>query len=99
MRLFVDDTRKFPERGYECCRYVKDAKLLLSIIEFDHISLDYSLFGDETCMEILEYMKENDIFVPHINIHSNNIIGKERMKKFCEEHFPKTKLTMIELPK
>lgn len=99
MRLFVDDTRKFPEQGYECCRDVKYAKIFLDIIQFDHISLDYSLSGDETGMDILVYMHENNIFVPHINIHSNNIIGKERMKEYCEEHFPNSKFTMHELPK
>ena len=99
MRLFVDDTRKFPEQGYECCRDVKYAKIFLDIIQFDHISLDYSLSGDETGMDILVYMHENNIFVPHINIHSNNIIGKDRMKQYCTEHFPNSKLTMHEIPK
>ena len=99
MRLFVDDTRKFPAQGYECCRDVKYSRIFLDIIQFDHISLDYSLSGDETGMDILVYMHENNIFVPHINIHSNNIIGKERMQRYCEEHFPNSKLTMHELPK
>ena len=38
MKLFVDDTRDFPYEGYECCRDVKTATLLLSIMEFDFIS-------------------------------------------------------------
>lgn len=42
MKLFVDDTRKFAERGYGCFRNVKDANLFLDIFQFDHFSFDYS---------------------------------------------------------
>lgn len=99
MRLFVDDTRKFPERGYECCRTVKHAIVFLDIIQFDHISLDYSMADGETGMDILNYIKDNDIFVPTINIHSNNIFGKEQMREFCEANFPNSRITMNMLPK
>ena len=98
MKLFVDDTRDFPYEGYECCRDVKTATLLLSIMEFDFISLDYSLAG-ETGLDILEWMCENGIEVPHINIHSTNILGRERMRDYCEAFLPDTMLTMNMLPK
>ena len=99
MKLFLDDSREFPSAGYECCRDSKTAILLMSIMKFDFISLDYSLGGDDTGMEVLVWMKQNNVFVPHINIHSNNIFGMEKMKKFCEENFPNSKLTMNTLPK
>ena len=95
MRLFVDDTRPFPPQGYECCRDYNSAILLLSIIPFEHISLDYSLGHDcPTGLDILLWMAEHHVFVPEINIHSNHIIGREKMKTFCEEHFPQSKVTM-----
>ncbi len=98
-RLFVDDSRNFPSNGYECCSTVGEAILLLDIIPFDYITLDYTLANHETCMEILIYMKENNIFVPNINIHSNNIFGREEMRKYCKKNFPNSKLTMNMLPK
>lgn len=41
MRLFVDDTRPFPASGFQCCWDSKSAKLLLSVMTFDFITLDY----------------------------------------------------------
>ncbi len=99
-RLFVDDTREFPKCGYECCRDADSAIILLSIMDFEHISLDYSL--GQNCkngLDILIWMKDNNIFVPEINIHSNHIIGMERMYSYCKENFPNSKVTMRTLPK
>lgn len=53
MKLFLDDTREFPKWGYECCRDSKTAIILLSIMEFEFITLDYSLGGNDTGMEVL----------------------------------------------
>ncbi len=94
MRLFVDDTREFPKVGYECVRDADSAILLLSIIPFDHISLDYTLGHDcKNGLDILIWMKEHDVYVPEINIHSNHIFGVEKMRKYCEENFPNTTVT------
>ncbi len=100
MKLFVDDTREFPKWGYECCRDAASAKLFLSIMNFEFISLDYSLGTNcETGLDILIWMKEYNIFIPEINIHSNHIIGMERMREYCKENFPNSKITMRTLPK
>jgi hypothetical protein len=99
VRLFVDDTREFPN-GYQCCRDANTAILMLSAMKFEHISLDYSLGKDrKTGLDILIWMKENNVFVPEINIHSNNIIGVEKMRKYCDENFPDSKITEYTLPK
>ncbi len=100
MRLFVDDTRDFPKWGYECCRDADTAILLLSIMEFEHISLDYSLGSNcKNGLDILIWMHDNNIFVPEINIHSNHIFGRESMYEYCKENFPNSKITMRMLPK
>lgn len=98
-KLFLDDSRKFPSAGYECCRSSKVAILLLSIMDFEFITLDYSLGNGDTGMNVLLWMKENNVFVPHINIHSNHIFGRRRMQEFCEENFPDSRITMNMLPK
>lgn len=94
MRLFVDDKRDFPKHGYECCRDADTAILLLSVMRFDHISLDYDLGNDKSGLDILMRMKEKNIFVPEINIHSDHITGREQMYNFCKENFPKSTITM-----
>ena len=35
MRLFVDDTREFPN-GYQCCRDANTAILMLSAMKFEY---------------------------------------------------------------
>ncbi len=100
MKLFVDDTRKYPTGGYNCCRSAEQAKQLMKYMDFDHISLDYDLgHNKETGLDILIWMKENDIHVPVINIHSNHIIGKERMREYAEANFPDSRITMNMLMK
>lgn len=94
MRLFVDDRRPFPPAGYECCRSAHTAKLLLSVMRFESVTLDYSLGqGEETGLDILIFMKENNIFVPSINIHSNNVTGRQEMLEYAEDNFPDSSIT------
>lgn len=94
MRLFVDDTREFPKSGYECVRDAQSAIQLLSVLKFEHISLDYDLgYGCMNGLDILVWMRDHHVFVPSINIHSSHIFGVGRMKRFCEENFPNTELT------
>ena len=100
MKLFVDDTREFPEWGYECCRDAENAILLLSFLSFDYISLDYSLgMNCKSGLDILMWMKDNHIFVPEINIHSNHIEGREKMYLYCKENFHNSKVTRKIFPK
>ena len=98
-KLFVDDTRDFPKVGFECCRDAHVAKVHMTIMEFAYISLDYSLGrGCENGLDILIWMKENNIFVPEINIHSNHLIGRELMYDYCKENFPDSVVTKHMLP-
>lgn len=93
-KLFVDDRRPMPKTGYDVhCQDVASAKLMLSVMTFDGISLDYNLGEGGTGLEILEFMKEKGISFPHINIHSDNIIGRELMTEFCGKHFPDSEVT------
>ena len=99
MRLFVDDSRPFPSGGYECCRDPEQAKLLLSVLPFDHVSLDYDLgYGKETGYDLLVWMDENNIRPAHINIHSTHFFGRKRMMDYAEQHFPGSELTAVMLP-
>lgn len=88
-KLFVDDTRTPPERGFDCAEDYDGAVTLLKFFKYDFITLDYSL-GSESPngLEILKFMHSNKIYPAHLNIHSNHIEGRELMRKFAEENFP-----------
>ena len=93
-KLFVDDHRPMPKTGYDLhCQDVASAKLMLSVMTFDGISRDYNLGEGGTGLEILEFMYEKGITFPCINIHSDHIIGRERMTEFCGKRFPDTVVT------
>lgn len=93
-KLFVDDRRPMPKTGYDVkCQDVASAKLMLTVMTFDGISLDYNLGEGGTGLEILEFMKEKGITFPRINIHSDNIIGRELMTEFCGKYFPESEVT------
>jgi len=95
MKLFVDDTREFPKAGYQCCRTAADAKMLLRLMKFDVISLDYNLGkNQETGLDILVWMKENGAFVPEIIIHSNNVRRIEEMVEYTRHNFPESQVTI-----
>lgn len=99
MKLFLDDSRDFPETGFECCRDAKTAMLFLSVMKFDFISLDYSLEDELTGLDVLIYMKKRGITVSHINIHSNNIEGIKSMREYCKKNFPESVITTNALDK
>ena len=87
MKLFVDDLRPYPE-GYECCRTYDDAVLLLSILtNIETVNLDFDLGTPKTGLDILIYMKENDIHPKEIIVHSSHPEGVKMMEKYIKEHF------------
>lgn len=95
MKLFIDDLRKIPDGGYQCCRDAESAFLLLSHMKFEHISIDYCLGeNSKNGLDILKWMKENNVYAESINIHSDHEVGKELMREFCEKNFPDTTVTM-----
>lgn len=95
MKLFLDDARERPQGGFECARDAATAKFFLRNMKFDFITLDYSLGkGEETGLDVLIWMKENNITVPIINIHSDHSVGREQMRAYCQENFSESKVTM-----
>lgn len=100
MKLFVDDTRKPPERGFECAEDYDGAVFFLRYLEFEFVTLDYSLSDSPNGLEILKFMHENKKYPKHLNIHSNHIEGREIMRRYAEENFPSdVKITMNMLDK
>lgn len=57
------------------------------------ISLDYNLGTVKTGYDVLVYMKENNIEIQHINIHSNHILGVPKMREYAWKNFPDVDIT------
>lgn len=89
LKLFVDDLRKFPspEFYYNCVRSYDECVTWLTFYkELDVINLDYEL-GGKTGLDILIYMKENDVHVNKIIVHSTHAEGVRKMEKYIKENF------------
>lgn len=94
MKIILDDRRPFPDGPYNCVRTFEECIELIRLFRnIDFISLDYDLGGGETGYDVLVYMKENEIEVKHINIHSDHSLGVPRMREYVWEHFPSVSLT------
>lgn len=92
MKLFVDDTRDFPP-GTNAVRDYDSAISMLKlndIFKFDFVSLDYTLGGGYTGLDILKFMHQNKIYPHRINIHSNNVEGRREMISYVHENFPES---------
>lgn len=104
MKLFLDDTRDFPTGFDFYCRDTDTAKAFLSTIEITYASFDYNLSAtcEESGLDLLKWIAKNSkrIHIPEaINVHSDNILGKDDMVEFVKRNFPNTKITSITLKK
>ncbi|MBQ8965200.1 cyclic-phosphate processing receiver domain-containing protein [Ruminococcus sp.] len=94
LKLFADDARPLPA-GYECVRSYDDCLMYYRLFgDFSFVSLDYDLGDGHTGLDILIWIKNNGKKPAHINIHSDHPEGKKLMRKFAEENFPDSVITM-----
>ncbi len=95
MKIVLDDRRDIPSNSpYNLVRtYDECVEMIRLFRKISYISLDYNLGTVKTGYDVLVYMKENNIEVKHINIHSNHILGVPKMQNYAWEHFPGVELT------
>lgn len=95
MKIILDDQRYVPSNSpYNLVRTYADCVDMLRLFRhISYISLDYNLGSVKTGYDVLVYMKENDIQVKHINIHSNHVLGVPKMQAYVWENFPDVELT------
>lgn len=89
MKLFVDDRREQP-KGFNCAVDYDSAVMLLRLLDFNFVTLDYDLGDGKTGLDILKYMHENGKYPEHLNIHSDHSVGRQEMRRYAEENFPET---------
>lgn len=69
----------------------------MEIIDFPFVSLDYDLSDIYTGYDILVWMKENEYFPRHLNIHSTHSYGRSLMFDYAKQNFPSyVEITMNE---
>lgn len=95
MKIILDDRRYVPDSSpYNLVRTYEDCIEMLRLFRrISYISLDYNLGTVKTGYDVLVYMKEHDIEVKHINIHSNHILGVPKMQEYAWKHFPQVSIT------
>ena len=95
MKIVLDDNRNLPQDSpYNLVRtYDECVEMIRLFRKISFISLDYNLGTVKTGYDVLVYMKENNIEVKHINIHSNHILGVPKMREYAWENFPNTSIT------
>lgn len=95
MKIVLDDRRMIPpDSPYNLVRdYAECVEMLRLFRKVSFISLDYNLGTVKTGYDVLVYMKENNIEVKHINIHSNHIVGVPKMQEYVWQNFPDATLT------
>ena len=98
MKIFLDDFRDIPagSTGFNVAKNYEQCEMMLEIFgnDLEFIDLDYDLGGHKTGLDILIFMKSNNIMPKHINIHSDHPEGAPAMRHFAEENFPDSLITM-----
>ena len=95
MKIILDDRRYVPDNTpYNVARNYEDCIYMLRVFrKINYISLDYDLGEAKTGYDVLVYIKENDIKVEHINIHSDHSVGVPKMKEYVWKNLPGVSLT------
>ena len=95
MKIVLDDRRMIPQNSpYNLVRtYDECVEMLRLFRKVSFLSLDYNLGTVKTGLDVLVYMKEHNIEVGHINIHSNHVLGVPKMREYVWENFPDVNLT------
>ena len=95
MKLFLDDIRQIDkDLLFSTVKNYNDCIMILRAFKnFNTVSLDYSLGEEKNGLDVLIYMKENNIKAKQINIHSDHEIGVPLMSKYAKENFPNSEIT------
>ena len=99
VKIFLDDYRRLNDNTFNRVRTYEDCIMLIDICgsDLEIIDLDYDLDSDKTGLDVLIYMDECEIRPERINIHSDHSEGAPEMRRFAEEHFPGSQVTMNRL--
>ncbi len=97
MYIFIDSLRKPKVSKFDnIIRTFKDfIQIVDSTDKITFMSLDYEIDKKANALDALWYLKENNIKIPFINIHTTNNIARSHMRKVIKKYFPDTIITFI----
>lgn len=89
--LYVDDLRMptyWENKNYKIyvARTYKDAINMLNTIKIDIIDLDHDLGEEKSGYDVVKYIIENEIYVPEINIHTMNPVGRQNIIQLASRY-------------
>lgn len=99
MKLWVDDIRTPPDDSWEWVKTSAQAIKALSetktlcreksaIYNFEVVSLDHDLGGDDTTRPIVLWCCENEFWPLKVVVHSANPVGREWLEGMIERYKP-----------
>ena len=90
VKIFLDDNRIAPvgftliKSGEELLNSLKDNKLNISILSFDHdLGLNH-ISGYDTIKKLINEQPESLIHIEKIQVHSNNMIGGQNIIQYLK---------------
>ena len=92
VRIWVDDTKK-PPVGWLWAKTVDAAIAALRSPDVSDLSLDHDLGGDQTGMQIVDWMSMTETWPQRIDLHTENPVGADNMMRALVNDGPYEKRT------
>lgn len=87
MNLWVDDLRHPPD-GWDWARTSAEALSLLTMFDYEVVSLDHDLGGDDTTRKIVLHWCEHGGWPNEVRVHSSNPVGVEWLTGMINRYKP-----------
>ncbi len=96
MHIFLDPLRKPQIASFDkIIRTFKDFIETVDKYEIAFLSLDYELDEKSNAIDVLWYLKENNIYIPFINIHTRSNEARQSLRKIVKNYSKKCVITFI----
>lgn len=86
-RLWIDDLRPAPD-GWEWAKSSQDALILLGEEEYQAVSLDHDLGGDDTTRPVVLWFCMADWWPQEVYVHTANPVGREWLVGMVNRYGP-----------
>lgn len=96
MHIFLDSLKKPKKAKFDkVIDSFKDFIYVVDTEEIRFLSLGYEIDSKSNSLDAIWYLKENNIHIPFINIHTSNSIARSNIRKMIKKYFPDTIITFI----
>jgi len=96
MYIFLDPLREPKIAKFDkTIRSFKDFVQTVDKYDIIFMSLDYEIDSISTAADVIWYLKENNIFIPFINIHTRSNEAKSNLRKIIKNYSKDTIISFI----